>query len=76
NIALQAALDGQGVAIGRRLLIREHLRAGRLAPVVDLVASAPNAGHWLISARHRRFSSAMTRFVDWLSAEITEASAA
>lgn len=73
NIALQAALDGQGLAIGRMLLIQDHLRIGRLAPVTDVIASAPNAGHWLISARHRRFTLAMTRFADWLGAEIAEA---
>lgn len=37
NLTYQAAIEGLGVAIGIRALIRDELRAGRLVPLFDLV---------------------------------------
>ncbi len=70
NVVLQAALDGQGLAIGRLLFIKERLRLGQLVQVLPAVVTSPRAGHWLVSGRGRRFTPAMTCFADWLTAEI------
>lgn len=73
NIVLQAALDGQGLAIGRQLLVSEHLASGRLVPVFPDAVESPRVGYWLVTARHRRYSKAMTAFADWLRSEMAAA---
>ncbi|MBI1243643.1 MAG: LysR family transcriptional regulator [Alphaproteobacteria bacterium] len=66
NIVLQAAADGQGLAIGRMLLVEPHIRAGRLAVALPHTVVSPQTCYWLVSARNRRFTRAMTTFADWL----------
>ncbi len=73
NIVLQAAAAGQGLAVGRMLMIASHLKDGRLVQVLPHVAVSPRACYWLVSARHRRFTRAMTAFADWLGVELREA---
>jgi LysR family glycine cleavage system transcriptional activator len=65
NVAQQAAMDGQGVAMGRGLLVKDHLRAGRLVAPFEQVASSPRLGHWLLRPRGAT-SQAATAFGDWL----------
>jgi LysR family glycine cleavage system transcriptional activator len=76
NIVLQAAIDGQGLAIGRQLLVAEHLASGRLVPVFPDAVESPRLGYWLVTARHRRYSKAMTAFAEWLRAEMEGAARA
>lgn len=65
GIVLQAALDGLGVAMGRRLLVAERLAAGRLvAPLADWVAP-PQLGYWLCRGR-RAPGKAAQAVMDWL----------
>ncbi len=73
NIVLQAALDGQGIAIGRMLLVERLLRQGRLVALFPDTVISPRAGYWLVSARHRRPSGAMTAFAEWLKTEMQKA---
>ena len=67
NIVLQAALDGQGVAIGRRRLIRDKLAAGLLVQPLALTVQA-GIGWWLVLPR-RKPARAAAAFVDWLVEE-------
>jgi LysR family transcriptional regulator, glycine cleavage system transcriptional activator len=69
NIILQAVLDGQGVAIGRMLLIGDRLRNGTLAlPLLSIVTS-PRVGHWLVKPKRARLTPATAAFSDWLAEE-------
>lgn len=43
QLAVAAALDGQGVAMGRVALVLEHLRAGSLVPLFGLAVRSPAA---------------------------------
>lgn len=70
NIVIQAALDGQGVALGRRLLIEDRISAGSLVAPLATVVDAPRAGHWLVMPERLRLTSAARSFVDWIGAEI------
>ena len=64
NIVLQAALDGQGVAMGRQVLIQDKLKTGRLVqPFAQFVAG--DIGHYLVTAPGRR-SPPVQSFVDWI----------
>lgn len=68
NIVLQAALDGYGVAIGRKCLIDDKLRQGLLvAPFPDLVISA-DIGYWIVTPREGP-SVGAEALIAWLYAE-------
>lgn len=68
NIVLQAAVDGLGVAIGRRSLLQEHLHSGRLVPLHDRWLPVKGLGYW--TCLPERPSSRATRlFVAWLRRE-------
>ncbi|WP_044564737.1 LysR substrate-binding domain-containing protein [Azospirillum sp. B4] len=71
NIALQAAVDGQGIAMGRELLIGERIRSGQLVRLFpEIVVETPRVAHWLVWAEGRPMTSAMTAFMDWIIAEV------
>ncbi len=69
NIVLQAAADGQGIAIGRLLLIADRLRSRALVQAcAEAVSSAP-VGHWLVTPRKAILSAAAKTVADWLVQE-------
>ena len=78
-MALQAAVDGAGIAIGLRPYVEDDLRLGRLAKPFDL--SVPKGTSWYLVFRTiRRDDPAFIAFQDWLgenftSGERTEAGA-
>ncbi|QND50426.1 transcriptional regulator GcvA (plasmid) [Phyllobacterium sp. 628] len=72
NITLQAAVDSQGVAIGRTLLIRDHIRSGRLVQPFPDVITSTRAAHWMVTPTNRKLSTATRAFADWLIGETSE----
>ena len=50
GLLMEAAVAGQGIALGRRTIIRHWLAAGLLVPVFDLAAESPHA-YWLLYDR-------------------------
>ncbi len=75
NIALQAALNGQGVAIGRMLLVRDHLAAGRLLRPFPQIVRSEKTAYWLVMPENARLSPAAATFASWLKEEATIESA-
>jgi LysR family glycine cleavage system transcriptional activator len=72
NIVLQAAADGQGIAIGRLLLIADRLRSGALVQAcAEAVSSAP-VGHWLVTPRKAKLTAAAKTVADWLVQETAD----
>jgi len=71
NIVLQAALNGQGVAMGRSLLVADYLRRGALVAPLPGFATAPGLGYWVVLPDRAEMSPAATAFTDWLRQEIT-----
>jgi DNA-binding transcriptional LysR family regulator len=64
---IQAAIDGQGVALGRQPLVRRLLRERRLvAPFGKKVASS--RAYYLLPARDAQAKAHVTQFVSWLLA--------
>ncbi len=72
NIAIQAALDGQGVAMGRALLVRELLRSGRLVEPFAPAVTAGRLGHWLVTPKGQSPAPATRIFIDWLMRQANE----
>ncbi|EJN05561.1 transcriptional regulator GcvA [Phyllobacterium sp. YR531] len=69
NITLQAALEGHGVAIGRNLLISEHLRTGRLVQPFPEVITSYRAAHWVVLPKGRTIGWSTKTFFDWIMRE-------
>jgi len=67
-LALQAAVDGLGVAIGLRPYVEDDLAAGRL--VAPFSIAVPKGKAWyLIASPARRDDPAFVAFRDWLLAQ-------
>lgn len=69
NLVLQAALDGQGVALGILPFVEEDLHAGRLIRPFSLAVD-PGQAYYLIHRRKSLQKQAVRRVRDWLLAQI------
>ena len=67
NIVVEAALAGQGMAMGRHRLIAQHLASGALVPALPgAVLDDPGIGWWLVTPRGT-LSEAASAFRAWLT---------
>ena len=69
NIVVEAALAGQGIAMGRHRLIAPQLASGAMVQAVpDAVLDDPRIGWWLVTPRAAKGEiEAVTVFRDWLT---------
>ncbi|MCK5576344.1 MAG: transcriptional regulator GcvA [Sphingomonadales bacterium] len=66
--AIHAALDGQGVWLGRSVLVRDELEAGRLVKPFDI--SIPGAyAYWIVCPKADVNRRKVRLFRDWLLSE-------
>lgn len=63
--SIEAAVQGQGIALGWRHLVRDHLKAGRLVPALDVSCRSGDAVYLVMPAR-RILKPAAEAFRDWL----------
>ena len=74
TMVVQAAIEGQGVALGRRALVANDLAAGRLVRPFDL--GLPLAfSHWLVYPSGADRQPKIRAFRDWITAEAEDARA-
>ena len=69
-MAIQAALEGLGVALGRFHLVEADLAAGRLVAPFDMVVPQ-DAGYYIVAPETTADSPKIARFRDWLIASAT-----
>lgn len=75
-LAIQAAIDGQGIALGDSTLIGDDLAAGRLIKPFDLALRGPKQfAYCLVSRRGIAKGSIEAQFRDWLLREIASPTA-
>jgi LysR family transcriptional regulator, glycine cleavage system transcriptional activator len=67
---MQAALHGQGVALGRMTLADEHIRAKRLVALFGKQQQLARGFH-AVFANGARERADVRRFVDWIGREVT-----
>jgi LysR family transcriptional regulator, glycine cleavage system transcriptional activator len=71
SLAIQAAIDGQGIALGDSTLVADDLSAGRLIKPFDLVLRGPpQYAYFLVCRRGLAKGAIETLFRDWLLREI------
>ncbi|MBL8515725.1 MAG: transcriptional regulator GcvA [Betaproteobacteria bacterium] len=68
-MVLQAAMDGQGLALTRRSLAESDLAKGRLVRPFDVEIAAQES-YFLVCLPQHRHSRKITAFRDWLFSEI------
>lgn len=74
SLAIQAAIDDQGVALARSAHVLDDIKAGRLVRLFPEVKSKSNLSYFFVCIRGRERESQITAFRDWLKreAEISE----
>jgi LysR family glycine cleavage system transcriptional activator len=72
SLALQAAVQGQGVALARMLLAADDLAAGRLVQPFDM-AMPNDYSYWLAYRREKAARPDVAAFRSWLLAQAREA---
>jgi LysR family glycine cleavage system transcriptional activator len=65
---IQAAIDGQGIALGHSPLVDDLLRQGRLAMPFDAALASPR-GYVMLASASGLDKSEVTQFVAWLRGE-------
>ncbi len=75
ELSLQAAIRGQGIALGRRSLVADKLRSGALVePFAQRVAA--RSAYYLVHPPSPNLRASVHRFREWLLAQIASASTA
>ena len=69
-MALQAAIDGLGVALGRTRLVDADIAAGRLVVPFDVVLPA-DAGYYIVAPEETADATKIVLFRDWLTQSVT-----
>ncbi|MFC6672739.1 LysR substrate-binding domain-containing protein [Marinobacterium aestuariivivens] len=69
SMVLQAAMDGQGIALGSSVLAADDLRAGRLVRLFETSVRAKH-NYYLICTRNTFNRPDIQRFVRWIKAEM------
>lgn len=70
--AVAAALAGEGVVLGWRMLLDDHLRRGRLC-ILGTARVRPPDRYCLVVPRGARPSGKVSQFADWLRASLEQA---
>jgi LysR family glycine cleavage system transcriptional activator len=70
-LAIQVAINGAGVALGRDSLVRSEIDAGRLVAPFDLSLDSSD-GNWLVYPRGRGTQPSITALREWLISEIAD----
>jgi len=68
NLMLEAAIAGQGIAIGRSALVAADLKAGRLVRASGLIVPGPYS-YYLVTAASRGKPAHLLAFEQWLRQE-------
>lgn len=69
SLALQAAIDGRGIAVTRRSIASGEIAAGRLVKLFPLEVPTDLA-YWYVTADRARETPLMQRFRAWIMAEV------
>jgi LysR family glycine cleavage system transcriptional activator len=65
TLALQAAVEGHGVALGRRLLVQQLLEAGSLVQLFDVTATIEEA-FYAVFAKRSLARPEVAAFLEWI----------
>ena len=73
SLALQAAIDHQGIALARSAHVLDDINAGRLVRLFPDVVSRSNVSYFFVCEPGRETEPDITAFRQWLAGEASEA---
>jgi LysR family glycine cleavage system transcriptional activator len=76
SLAIEAAVEGKGLALAKRQLALRDINEGRLVAPLNESEAPVNFAYWLVWPRGRRFEPAQIAFLEWLRAQAMEGDAA
>ena len=65
NVLIQAAIDGQGIALGSTTFVEEHLESGKLVKPFDIVL-VNEFSYYVVCPQSHLKNPAVVAFKDWL----------
>jgi LysR family glycine cleavage system transcriptional activator len=68
---LQAAIDGQGVALGRSVMMRDDLAAGRLVRLFKTISSPSKLAYYIVYRAECAGLPRIAAFREWLLSEVS-----
>lgn len=71
-MALDAAVQGLGVALESAVIGGSYLESGRLVRVFDPSWNIPVQGHFVVYPERHGYRSEVTQFLDWLSTQVDQ----
>ncbi|WP_019960086.1 transcriptional regulator GcvA [Woodsholea maritima] len=69
SMVIDAAIAGQGAILGRRALVQDYVRAGKLESIFPGGSLDVGAAYYVITPKGRTLSRAARAFMDWILAE-------
>ena len=70
-MAVQSALEGDGVALARSQLVRDDIAKGRLVKPFD-ISQPSNFSYFIVYPEEKPVTSAMQSFIGWIQQQILE----
>jgi len=75
SLALQAAIDHQGIALARSAHVLDDIKAGRLVRLFPEVVSKSNVSYFFVCSKGRESEPQIASFRSWLAQEAKESQA-
>lgn len=72
SLALQAAIDHQGVALARSAHVLDDIKSGRLVRLFPEVVSRCNVSYFFVCSRGREHEPQIAAFRQWIASEAAE----
>jgi LysR family glycine cleavage system transcriptional activator len=73
-LMIAATVAGQGIAIGRSIIVSDHLHRGELVRLLPEHAVPAHLSYYAVTPRSRQPSPGVQHFIDWLLLEAAETS--
>lgn len=73
-MALDAAVQGLGVALESTVIGGGHIEAGRLQPVFDPAWAIPVQAHFVVYPERHGYRSEVAQFLEWLGTQVDQLS--
>lgn len=72
DLAVNAAIGGTGVAIGRKMLVQRRIDSGELVSPFDITCTSRQS-YFIVSTREQQDTSRVTAFREWLMEQVCTA---
>lgn len=69
-LVIQAAIEGQGIALERAALTKDAIKSGKLVKLFNASIRESNTGYYLVFPENKSIDPKIAAFLDWIKQEI------